>query len=65
MHILEYYNAGRDVTRGLGAGGIPDNGRKAAEESRADLINLLQGMSNLAQSFVCIMYEYIQKYKFK
>lgn len=34
---------GRDVTRGLGAGGIPDNGRKAAEESRKELATLLQG----------------------
>jgi len=30
-------NIGAEVTRGLGAGGIPDIGRKAAEESRAEI----------------------------
>jgi cell division GTPase FtsZ len=29
---------GKEVTRGLGAGGVPDNGRKAAEESRAEIM---------------------------
>lgn len=28
---------GNDVTRGLGAGGMPDIGKRAAEESRADI----------------------------
>lgn len=28
---------GNDVTRGLGAGGVPDIGKRAAEESRADI----------------------------
>ena len=36
-------NIGKQVTRGLGAGGIPDNGRKAAEESRNDILKLLDG----------------------
>jgi cell division protein FtsZ len=34
---------GEDVTRGLGAGGNPEIGRQAAEESRQDLKNLLDG----------------------
>jgi cell division protein FtsZ len=33
---------GKDVTRGLGAGGIPDNGRRAAEESRSDIYKALE-----------------------
>ncbi len=36
-------NIGKEVTRGLGAGGIPDNGRKAAEESRNDIMNMVKG----------------------
>ena len=36
-------NIGKEVTRGLGAGGIPDNGRKAAEESRNDIMNMIKG----------------------
>jgi len=39
--IAETLNIGREVTRGLGAGGIPDNGRKAAEESRNEIQNLV------------------------
>ncbi|MBI2076497.1 MAG: cell division protein FtsZ [Candidatus Aenigmarchaeota archaeon] len=34
---------GRELTRGLGAGGFPDVGRKAAEESKTDLREALQG----------------------
>jgi cell division protein FtsZ len=34
---------GGKLTRGLGAGGNPDNGRKAAEESAEDLYNVLKG----------------------
>lgn len=34
---------GKDITRGLGAGGIPENGRKAAEESRSEIYKLLEG----------------------
>lgn len=37
-------NIGKDVTRGLGAGGIPDNGRKAAEESRGEIRKLIEGL---------------------
>jgi cell division protein FtsZ len=41
--VAETLNIGKEVTRGLGAGGIPDNGRKAAEESRADILKLVGG----------------------
>lgn len=34
---------GKNLTRGLGAGGYPDVGRKAAEESKDDLRHSLQG----------------------
>jgi len=34
---------GEDVTRGLGAGGNPEIGRQAAEESRQELKNILDG----------------------
>ena len=34
---------GDGVTRGLGAGGIPEEGRKAAEESQDDIRDVLQG----------------------
>lgn len=34
---------GEDVTRGLGAGGNPEVGRQAAEESRQELKNMLDG----------------------
>lgn len=33
---------GREITKGLGAGGDPDLGRKAAEESRAELKEILK-----------------------
>jgi len=36
-------NIGRNLTRGLGAGMNPDIGRQSAEESRADIIEVLQG----------------------
>jgi cell division protein FtsZ len=41
--VAEGLNIGKEVTRGLGAGGIPDNGRKAAEESRAEIMKLVAG----------------------
>lgn len=41
--VCEVVNIGSEVTRGLGAGGIPDNGRKAAEESRAEIANYVAG----------------------
>lgn len=34
---------GNDVTRGLGAGGMPDIGKRAAEESRADIAEVVAG----------------------
>lgn len=36
-------NIGQQVTRGLGAGGIPDIGRRAAEESRAEIAEAVKG----------------------
>lgn len=36
-------NIGLEVTRGLGAGGIPENGLRAAEASRADIGQLVAG----------------------
>ncbi len=36
-------NIGKEVTRGLGAGGIADNGRKAAEESRSEIMRMVAG----------------------
>jgi cell division protein FtsZ len=35
---------GKEITRGLGAGGYPDVGRKAAEESEKDIKKLLDGV---------------------
>src|SRR5512136_3295344 len=34
---------GEKLTRGLGSGGNPEQGRKAAEESEEDLYNVLRG----------------------
>lgn len=34
---IKILQIGNDVTRGLGAGGVPDIGKRAAEESRADI----------------------------
>lgn len=39
---------GNDVTRGLGAGGVPDIGKRAAEESRADIAEVM-----CVYTFVC------------
>lgn len=41
--IAKTLNIGKEVTRGLGAGGIPENGKKAAEESRAEILKMLEG----------------------
>lgn len=41
--ICATINIGSQVTRGLGAGGVPDNGRKAAEESRAEIMKHVSG----------------------
>jgi cell division protein FtsZ len=35
---------GKDITRGLGAGGYPDVGRKAAEESEKDIRKVMDGV---------------------
>lgn len=35
---------GKELTRGLGAGGYPEIGRKAAEESKAELKKILEGV---------------------
>jgi len=40
---IQTLNIGVDVTRGLGAGGVPDIGRKAALESREDISEALKG----------------------
>jgi len=40
---IKTLNIGAEVTRGLGAGGQPDNGRAAAEESRAEIAQLVAG----------------------
>lgn len=40
---LPKLNIGSDVSKGLGAGGNPEIGRLAAEESRAEIFNLVQG----------------------
>lgn len=36
-------NVGKNLTRGLGAGGNPDMGRRAAEETREEIANALKG----------------------
>ena len=36
-------NIGGEITRGLGAGGNPEVGRKAAEESRAEIADVVKG----------------------
>ena len=38
---------GKELTRGLGAGGYPDVGRKATEESREDIKEILEGVDLL------------------
>jgi len=41
--VAKTLNIGKEITRGLGAGGIPDNGKMAAEESRAEILEQVQG----------------------
>jgi cell division protein FtsZ len=36
-------NIGKEITRGLGAGGLPENGRLAAEESQIELAQVVRG----------------------
>jgi len=43
----EKFLIGRDITRGLGAGGYPAIGKKAAEESERDLRKILEGVDML------------------
>jgi cell division protein FtsZ len=38
---------GREITRGLGAGGFPETGRKAAEESEKELKKIMEGVDML------------------
>ncbi|CAM9183527.1 unnamed protein product [Heterosigma akashiwo] len=40
---IQTLNIGMDVTRGLGAGGVPEIGKKAALESREDIAEALRG----------------------
>ncbi len=42
-NIKNRINIGRNLTRGMGAGMNPDIGRQSAEESRAEIIEVLQG----------------------
>jgi cell division protein FtsZ len=39
----ERFNIGKNLTRGLGAGGNPDMGRRAAEETREEIANAIKG----------------------
>jgi hypothetical protein len=41
---------GTDVTRGLGAGGVPEIGKRAAEESRADIAAVVAGADMVSHS---------------
>ena len=43
----EKFLIGKDVTRGLGAGGYPATGKKAAEESERELKKMLEGIDML------------------
>lgn len=41
---------GQSVTRGLGAGGVPDVGRKAAEESKEMIAKAVEGADLVSQT---------------
>ncbi|MFA4999596.1 MAG: cell division protein FtsZ [Parcubacteria group bacterium] len=41
--VRQRINIGRNLTRGMGAGMNPDIGRQSAEESRAEIVEALQG----------------------
>lgn len=43
----EKFLIGKDITRGLGAGGYPATGKKAAEESERELKKMLEGIDML------------------
>ena len=47
---FQQFFLGKEVTRGLGAGGVPDNGRKAAEESREEI------MKWVYRKIYCLLY---------
>ena len=49
--IARTLNIGKEVTRGLGAGGIPENGKRAAEESRAEILKMLEGSDLVSVTF--------------
>ena len=38
-------HVGKNLTRGLGAGGNPDMGRRAAEETREEIANAIKGQT--------------------
>lgn len=42
-HAKKKIHVGKNLTRGLGAGGNPDMGRRAAEETREEIANSLKG----------------------
>ena len=44
------------MTRGLGAGGVPDNGRKAAEESRAEIMKYVLGLIPVLNDAIILFY---------
>ena len=47
MDIPQKLRIGDRLTRGLGVGGNPETGREAAEESREDLLDLIEGTDML------------------
>ena len=42
------------MTRGLGAGGVPDNGRKAAEESRAEIMKYVLDLVSVLDDVIIL-----------
>jgi cell division protein FtsZ len=50
---------GEKLTKGLGAGANPEIGKKAAEESREDIGQLLQGADMV---FISVLYTFIYKF---
>jgi hypothetical protein len=56
-------NIGKAVTRGLGAGGVPDNGRRAAEESRAEImqVTLFCSVVYMVCALCWCLWEYVWK----
>ena len=59
LHFLKLFIllfVGKEVTRGLGAGGVPDNGRKAAEESRAEIMKYVLGLIPVLNDAIILFY---------